>query len=280
MRRLTRKRKVVLAFAAVAYMAFFMAGGCADKLILFPSTDPLNMLGTSTERMVHYEHGELEVFVTRTALAEKNGPEAYVLTFTGNAGRAEYHTLDVADWEGKAVELWAVNHPGFGGSSGPASLKRMPAAALATYDALAREANGKPILLSGISLGTTLSMYVASERPVSGLILRTPLPLRSLILRRHGWWNLWLAALPVSSGVPSQLNTLVTAPRVTAPAVFVLIDTDEVIPLSYQQLVVDAYKGEKTIVRVAEGDHNVALAGAVKGQLARNVDWLWDQVMK
>jgi uncharacterized protein len=269
---------MVLAFILVAYVGFFLLGGCADKFILFPSTHAVR--ARAERRTIPYAGGELDVVVTRTALAAKNGPDAYVLTFTGNAGRAEHHADDVADWEHRAVEMWAVNHPGFGKSTGPAKLSRMPDAALATYDALAKHANGKPIIINGISLGTTLSMHVASQRPVAGMILRTPLPLRSLILQRHGWWNLWVLSLPVASGVPAALDTLRTAPRVTSPAVFVLIDTDEVIPLKYQQKVVDAYKGEKTIVRVAEGDHNVALTGEVHGQLARGVDWLWDKVVR
>src|SRR5439155_12173538 len=125
------------------------------------------------------------------------------------AGRAEWHPVEESlDWGDKPVEVWAVNHPGFGGSTGPPRLSRFGPAALAAYDALAAEATGKPIFVSGMSLGSAMALHVAANRPVAGLILRSPPPLRNLIMTRHGWWNLWILATPVALGVPAELDSL------------------------------------------------------------------------
>jgi hypothetical protein len=107
--------------------------------------------------------------------------------------------------------------------------------------------------------------------------LRTPPPLKSLILGRHGWWNLWLAAVPVSMGVPKEMDALHTAPRVKCPALFILIDTDEIIPLKYQQKVVDAYAGEKHVILSEGGDHNSAISETAHGTAQQHLDELWQK---
>ena len=103
----------------------------------------------------------------------------------------------------------------------------------------ARRAQGKRIFVTGRSLGTAAALYVAAHRPVAGLVLQNPPPLQSLILRRHGWWNLWLLAGPIAMQVPADLNSLRNAPKVTAPAVFVLAG-----PRQHCAAAVSAARGE------------------------------------
>jgi len=112
---------------------------------------------------------------------------------------------------------------------------------------------------------------------VAGLILRTPPPLRQLIIQHHGWWNLWLLATPVAMGVPSDIDSIANAKKVGVPAVFILLDNDTVVPVKYQQKVVDAFAGPKQVIISHEGDHNSILAPAAMSELAGKMDWLWQQ---
>jgi uncharacterized protein len=276
-----RRRLAFWGTAGALYFLFVMLGGCADKLILFPSRDPMDARGAERWE-IPFESGHIEVFVARSPGATTRPVEAYVLRFLGNAERAEMNAAAAPahEWGQKPVEMWSVQHAGFGNSTGSASLKRLPPAALAAYDALAREAKGKPIFVTGTSLGTTLALYTASKRDVAALVLRTPPPLKSLILGRHGWWNLWLAAVPVSMGVPDEMDALRTAPQVKAPALFILIDTDEIIPLKYQQKVVDAYAGDKHVVLSEGGDHNASLSDDAYGKTQRQLDVLWEKAIR
>ncbi len=155
-----------------------------------------------------------------------------------------------------------MNYPGYGQSDGPATLGAIPATALATYDELLRHARGRPIMISGSSLGTTAALWVASQRPIAGMILQNPPPLQRMILQEYGWWNLWLVAGPIAMQVPGELNSLSIAPRVKGPAVFVLAAQDRTVPPQYQQQVVAAYAGEKRVVNIAEADHNSPIIGA------------------
>jgi pimeloyl-ACP methyl ester carboxylesterase len=111
----------------------------------------------------------------------------------------------------------------------------------------------------GNSIGTTVALHVAASRPVAGTVLQNPPPLRRMILERHGWWNLWLIALPVALSVPGDLDSVASAESVRAPGVFVTSQDDDTIPPSYQDHVFEAYAGPKQRLFTA-GGHNAAMS--------------------
>lgn len=253
--------------------------GCADKFILFPSTRPEDANGAKRE-MIAFGKGHLEVWTARSPGASARAPEAFLLCFCGNAGRAEWTaSLDAQLWENRPIEAWTLNYPGYGASTGPAKLSTFPAAAVAAYDQLKTKAGKRPIFVKAESLGTTVALHVAANREVAGLILRAPVPLRSLIMGRFGWWNLWLAATPVALGVPSALDAMNSAPKATAPAVFLLTDADEVVPVSYQRTVVHAFGGRKKIIENSAEGHNGPLKSRAIAELKAGMDWLLQQSM-
>lgn len=268
-----RRRRRIVSLAILAGYGLLMAfGGCADQLLLYPSRDPIDTPGL-TRVAVATPNGDVEAWTTEASASPV--PDAFVLNFTGNASRGEYEAPMVAeDWAGHPVEIWSVNYPGYGGSTGPAKLSSIAPAALAVYDQLALRAAGRPIFLSGRSLGTTAALYVAAHRPAAGMVLQNPPPLQTLILERHGWWNLWLLAGPVALGVPADLNSLRNAPRVTIPAVFIMAGSDSIVPPRYQQMVVAAYAGPKKLVPVPGADHNDPLDPASTAELHDAIDWL------
>lgn len=271
---MTRRLRRFLVRAAIVYGAAFTVVSCsgvASRLLLFPSRGSLAVPGAERV-LLPSEAGGLEVFVGRDARARGGDLRAYVLKFCGNADRAERRVEDeVARFGGRGVEVWAVNYPGFGGSAGAPELAALAPAGLAAFDALQERAQGRPILVSGSSMGSTVALFVAAERTVAGLILENPPPLRRMIVQRHGWWNLWLLALPVAAGVPRAINALDTAPRVRAPAVFLMAEGDQTVPPDYQRLVLEAYAGEKAVIALP-GGHNDGLNGAALELFRQSLD--------
>jgi pimeloyl-ACP methyl ester carboxylesterase len=277
----SRKRRATIVVALLGYTLLMTFGGCADRLILYPSTGPLRLAGTERFEVPVAGARPVEVWVARSEGASGREPEAFALEFIGNASRAEYMAAAAAqEWGGRPVEVWSVNYPGYGGSPGPARLASIAPAALAAYDALKSRAGTRPIFLTGQSLGTTAALHVAANRPVAGMVLASPPPLRDMILKRFGWWNLWLLAGPVAMNVPAPLDSLRNAPKVTAPAVFVLTGKDTVVPLKYQRRVADAYRGPKRYVRRADAEHNDLLEGPAAAEYQSALDWLWSQTVK
>ena len=260
---------------AVLYFALILVGGLPDHLILFPSRNPIDPRG-AVRRVVSFESGQLELWTAKSRSAQKQGrPDVYVLRFYGNADRAERWVAAEADaWNERAVEIWGMNYPGFGGSSGPAKLARVAPAAIAAFDALQVEARDSPIVLFGASLGTTAALHVVAHRSVAGLVLHNPPAIRQMILRQFGWWNLWLLAGPLALQIPKELDSVVNAKASRAPAIFLLAERDEVVAPRFQHLVVDAYAGEKRVIALRGANHNDPIEGAALADLYNALDWL------
>ena len=237
-------------------VAMTLLSGCADQLILHPSREPI--LDTAARQLeIAGPAGRLEIWTMPWRGAIGREPEAFVLTFIGNASRAEREAEGVAwYWADRPVEVWAVNYPGYGQSEGTAKLASIAPSALAAFDAIKANAGGRPVFVGGRSIGTAAAVYVAAHRPVDGVILHSPPPLRQLIIGRFGWWNLWLAAIPISCGVPATLDSIENAKHVIAPGVFIITGADSIVPRKYQQKVSDAYAGPKEVIIVPGLDHN------------------------
>lgn len=260
---------------AVLYFAVIALAPLPDRLVLFPTTDRLDA-GAAIRKAIPFEGGELEVWTAASRLARQRGqPEIYVLRFYGNADRADRWVAAEAEmWNGRAVEVWGMNYPGFGGSTGPARLARLGPAALAAFDELQKTAGARPIVVFGASLGTTTALHVAAQRKTAGLILHNPPPLRQIILRQFGWWNLWLFAGPMAKKIPADLDSIANASAVRVPAIFLLAERDEVIAPKFQRLVVDAYAGEKRVISLPGAGHNSPVEGAPLAKMHDALDWL------
>jgi pimeloyl-ACP methyl ester carboxylesterase len=249
-----------------------LTGGCADSLILPPNPAPYIANGT-THRTLQRDGLKLDAFIARSPGAASREPAAFVLRFTGGdaSGSAAF---TASRWGGRPVEVWVINYPGYGQSAGPRRLAAMAPASIAAFDELKSIAGNRPIFIEGFSLGTVPALALAARRPVAGLILQNPPPLRELILGRHGWWNLWLLAGPVAWQVPTDLDSIANAHASTAPVIFLLAERDRTIPIEYQRQIADAYAGQKQIILQRGADHYVRLSDDDEAELQRAIDWL------
>jgi pimeloyl-ACP methyl ester carboxylesterase len=256
-------------------------GHVPDHLILFPTRAPINA-GSADRKTVPFQNGELEVWIAKSRRAQQQGrADIFILRFYGNADRADRWAAAEADmWNDRAVEIWGMNYPGFGGSTGPARLSRIAPAALAAFDELKHYADDRPIVPFGTSIGATAALHVAASRSalVAGLILQNPPPLREMVLRRFGWWNLWLLAGPVALQIPKDLDSIANAKAIRAPAIFLLAEKDEVVPPRYHRLVADAYAGEKRLIQLPGAYHNDPIASTALANLNNALDWLLGKV--
>jgi len=278
-RRWFRFRPWEAVFAVpIGVLSVMLFRGCADFAILHPTTYVIDVPGATPKDLpVPGPGGTVEVFVQRTPGCGGRDPAAYVLRFCGNGERAEDAIgAELQRWARFPVEVWAENHPGYGRSSTPCTLSSLAPAALAAYDALAHLAAHKPIFVTGISLGTTDALYVAANRPVDGLILHNPPPLRELIVGAYAGGVMKLLAPAVSRQVPADLDSMTNARRSRSPAVFLLADHDTVVPPKFQKMVYDAYAGPKRRIDLHHAGHNTPVYGAAEQQLQAEMDWLWN----
>lgn len=251
-----------------------------DAIVLAPSRHAIDP-GSAVPRMVAMGGEQLEVYVDRSPACGEEEPRAFVLEFCGSGYRAEEATSYIANnrWKDFPVEVWCLNYPGSGKTTLPAKLSAIPPAALATYDALKAVAGDRPIFIEANSLGGVPALYVASRRPTAGVIVQNPPPLKQLIMGRFGWWNLWLLATPVALQVPLEMNAPEIALQVPAgvPALFIQAMGDTYIPPAYQNRVIDAYAGVKTLLQVPAIGHNDGLPGEYEGRVQGWIREQWKQ---
>jgi hypothetical protein len=286
----------------IVYLTVMFFGHLADHLILFPTRGSISTSG-AIRKMVPFGNGELEIWTAQSRRTQENKRAAtFILRFYGNADRADRWVAAEAEmWKDRAVEIWGVNYPGFGGSTGPARLSKIGPAALAAFDALQHQAVSKAVadssvpdglpsnsalraahatarrtVIFGTSIGATAALHLAASRPsgIDGLILQNPPPLREMILRQFGWWNLWLLAGPVALQIPRDLDSIANAKTSRARAIFLLAEKDEMVAPRFHRLVVGAYAGEKHVIILPGAHHNDPIDGAALANLNVALDWL------
>src|SRR5215211_78551 len=252
-------------------------GRLPDHLILFPTRAPIDA-GGAVRRTIPFENGELEIWTAQSKRARQQGrTDVFILRFYGNADRADrWAAIEAEMWHDRAVEIWGMNYPGFGGSTGPARLARIGPAAVATFDALKRESGDAPIVAYGASVGVTAALHVTASRPaeIAGLILHNPPPLREVILRQFGWWNVWLLAGPVALQIPPDLDCVANARAARVPVIFLLAERDEIVAPRFHRLVVQAYAGKKRVIELHGAYHNDPIEGIALVNLNDALGWM------
>jgi uncharacterized protein len=209
-------------------------------------------------------------------------PEIFILKFNGAGGRAERTSIHPLDfWSDLPGELWSPNPPGYGASDGAASLKRLAPSGRAVFEELRAVAAGRPIVITGNSLGTTVALHVAAHFAnvpnLAGLILRNPPPLAQLIAGKFGWRTLGLSRL-VAAKIPPELDSIANAARVRMPCVFLCSGRDRTVPPRFQRLVTGAYAGARHVVTIPAADHVFELAEPEITQYAEALTWLREMI--
>lgn len=253
----------------------------ADNLILKPTRDPIDT-SHKARKQIDFEGGHIEVWLAHNKpdnfLDSMDSPDLFVLKFPGTGGRAERGTLHPAEiWNDLYSEVWTVNPPGYGGSSGRATLRSLPQSAQTVFRHLRTVAGDRPIIVTGNSLGNISALHVAANFPIEGLLLRNPPPLRELIIGKHGWWSLGLSRF-IARQVPHTLCSISNAAATSCPALFVMSGRDRMVPPRYQRLIIDAHAGEKRVFVLPEADHASPVTKEDAPDYVEHLAWLRSQL--
>ena len=180
----------------------------------------------------------------------------------GNVTHVYQHALAIRE-AGSSVLL--IDYRGYGKSEGRPGEKGLYADATAGYDYL--RGAGFPserIVIQGLSLGTAVSVDLASRRPCAGVVLEAPFP----------------SAARVAAGVLPVIGPLVVRSydsaskigRVRAPLFFIHGNADRVIRIGLGRELYAAAPQPKSFWEVNGADHNdlVIVAGAAYSERLRD----------
>jgi uncharacterized protein len=252
-----------------------VAARWADWFVLRPSRDELDF-GDQSVSEITTRFGRVQVF-RRLVNSQKGGkPQIRFLKAPGTAGRAERSTDFPAQLvENLAGEVITWNPPGYGASTGQASLASLVPALAEVYDYL-NEENMIPTIGVGNSLGCCSIMGLATVRKLAGLVLRNPPPIIDMCQRRNHWWNMWRGGSWIASAIPSELDSVQTAAKVSCPALFIHSLQDTFVPVSLQNKIADRYASAKQQIFHDESDHDTPLTESHLRQLKPAMQWLID----
>ena len=247
----------------------------ADRLILVPSVHPIDPEGKIRVE-VKTKFGFVELWKNFYTHEESGLGKLRILKFPGTAGRAERSGVHPAellmDFQS---ELLTLNPHGYGGSSGTAAIKSFPGVADTVFDFLHESDESLPLLVVGNSLGCVSALYLAARYPVTAVMLRNPPPIHQLISTRprYASWNFGMSKY-IANEVPTELDSVANATQATMPCLFVQSEKDRMVPVKYQNLIIDAYAGPKRVFVISNADHHELVGENQQNGYVESIAWL------
>ncbi|MBC8207107.1 MAG: alpha/beta hydrolase [Kiritimatiellaeota bacterium] len=173
-----------------------------------------------------------------------------------------FHGGNAQDMAGHCERIFAeldsnallVNYRGYGQSEGTPGEKEIVADSIAVLDLFCKEKQVplSSIYLLGRSIGSGVSTQVAAARPeVAGVILVTPYESIAAIARFQYPW------LPIERFLRHPFRSIDYAPNLQIPALILLAEFDEVIPVESGRKLGEAWGGPKEIVTLPTGHNDI-----------------------
>lgn len=257
-----------------------------DRFILRPSRNALDY--APKERILVTEDQIIDEYFVQHCpaddkpAADHQPSELLVVKFPGTAGRAER----ASDWPAGCLPdvsttICTWNPPGYGGSSGRATLTNIARRGSRFLSHLTSDfPSGFPkIWLIGNSLGCATATYVASRADVKidGLILRNPPPLIETVKRVARRYPLGHLTDRIAESLPAEMNLSLTAPKVRVPIVMLQSEHDELVPPALQSKILDSMPGPKRLVILSGLGHAGIATEEHKSDIHEAIRWLWEQ---
>jgi uncharacterized protein len=238
---MARAMTIFLAVLLLGYLALCAALFAYQRsLLYFPQPKSWGDPATT----MHLQAKDAELVLTAR---QSTGPKAIVY-FGGNAEDVSANLPSFGQaFPGHAIYL--LHYRGYGGSSGSPSEAALQSDALALFDQVSK--THADVTVIGRSLGSGVAVWVASQRPVSRLILVTPYnSIQELAAQRFPWF-------PISWLLVDKFESWKYAPQVTAPTLLIAAEHDEVIPAASTGKLHTQFKTGTATMKVLPGtSHN------------------------
>jgi pimeloyl-ACP methyl ester carboxylesterase len=198
--------------------------------------------------------------------AASNG--AVILLCHGNAGNLGDRVDTIRRFHDQGLDVFAFDYRGYGRSSGRPGEAGTYRDAAAAWDYLVRRGIApRRIVPFGESLGGAVAAWLAEQRPVGAVVLRsafTSVP--DMAARLYPY-------LPVRPFCRIRYDTLARMPNLRCPVLVAHSPDDEVVPFAHGQALFDAAKPPKQLVPL-QGYHNTDLDAGESGFSVQLTDFL------
>jgi fermentation-respiration switch protein FrsA (DUF1100 family) len=170
------------------------------------------------------------------------------------------------------VAVLLFDYRGYGGNPGSPSERGLATDARAASRYLAVRSGVDPARIAyfGESLGAAVAVGLATERPPSGLILRSPFTSMTDVGGYH------YPFLPVRWLLRDRYPSIDRIAKVGCPLLIVSAARDSVVPAAQSRRLYDAARDPKRLVVIPNVDHNDEELAAGPAVIEAVIDWLGD----
>lgn len=233
----------VTGYAVVCVLIFLMQ----DGMLFFPRPSDPQAVKQLERWQRSIENSEVTLFGWLIP-ARDPGNAPLVFYFGGNGEDVSITAIELGNETDANVIL--MNYRGYGASEGTPSEKALFSDALIVYDTLIDTMHNGKVVAFGRSLGSGVSVYLASQRKIDAVVLTTPYD--SIRAVAHGYFP-WL---PVSFLIRHPFDSLGLAPTLDIPALFIVAEHDNIIPTVHAQNLADHWGGRSQWVLIKGATHN------------------------
>jgi pimeloyl-ACP methyl ester carboxylesterase len=172
-----------------------------------------------------------------------------VLFFHGKTENVEHYKKYPSFFVQNNYELWMMDYPGFGKSTGERTEKIIDDEALLMYNLASQEISTDSIVIYGKSLGTGVASYLAANRSCKQLILETPYYSLSSLAKHYA------PIYPVNLLIKYSLPTHDYLKKIRAPITIFHGTDDQLIPFKHSKWLKEENNKIKLVV-IEKGKHN------------------------
>jgi uncharacterized protein len=241
-------KTLLVLYIAGGFTVYFLQDKVLFKPTIVAADKTLDILLPHRELNIAYakdENMSIVVFPTSDST-----PRGAVLYFHGNKGNVERYAPAATTFTSKGFEVWMVDYPGYGKSTGKISEQKMYDYANTVYRLAHTRFAGDSLIIYGRSLGSGPATWLASKHNVHRLILETPYyDMQSLF--RH-----FVPFYPVSILARHKFPIGEFMKDVIAPVTIFHGTSDMTIPYSNATQLRSSFKKGDEFVTIEGGSHN------------------------
>jgi pimeloyl-ACP methyl ester carboxylesterase len=244
-----RIRKIVVAVAAIYIVGGVVLYLVQDTILFHPKPLPkeykFSFQQPFEEINIPFEKNNLNI----VKFQPDSNRKGIVLFYHGNMKNVEHYKKYPPIFLRNHYELWMIDYPGFGKTTGKRTEKIMEEQGLLMYDMATKVIKSDSIIIYGKSMGTGVASYVASNRNCKQLILETPyysIP----SLAKH-----YFPIYPVASLIKYSFPVHDYLKKVQAPITIFHGTKDEVVPYKHSKWLKEENKNLE-LITIEKGRHN------------------------
>ncbi len=251
-------KKIIFRWIKIIVLIYILAGiilYCLQDRILFhpvaldKHTRYAFANSLTADIIIPYDK-ETELNIIQFSHQKDTVAKGVVLYFHGNRKNIDWYAKYVSNFTKSGYEVWMMDYPGFGKSTGIFTEQRLYDYALQLYKLARVKYRPGEIIIYGKSLGTGIAAQLASVRECRYLVLETPYySMVSLVAH-------YFPVYPVNRMLHYHFPINEYIEKVTAPVIIFHGTDDGVIPYANAKRLMPLLKNNDEFVTIPGGSHN------------------------